>query len=167
MSQLKVIKDGTELLVSFNFSLKTPKWKRSSCDEVWETSAEIPYRWRVTTHIWVVFLIGLSKFLPHTTNQKELFLGRYFAGKPLTASRNVGCFLRLKLCSHLIKLKAIRGFFCWLASPTITPAKEKTRRNRVETREEREAKKNERFVFLHFTLATLKEKTWRINSIQF
>ena len=31
MSQLKVIKDGTELLVSFNFSLKTPKWKRSSC----------------------------------------------------------------------------------------------------------------------------------------
>ena len=75
------------------------------------TSAEIPYRWRVTTHIWVVFLIGLSKFLPHTTNQKELFLGRYFAGKPLAASRNVGCFLRLKLCSHLIKLKAIRGFF--------------------------------------------------------
>ena len=62
-------------------------------------------------HIWVVFLIGLSKFLPHTTNQKELFLGRYFAGKPVEASRNVGCFLRLKLCSHLIKLKAIRGFF--------------------------------------------------------
>ena len=105
------------------------------------TSAEIPYRWRVTTHIWVVFLIGLSKFLPHTTNQKELFLRRYFAAKPLAASRNVGCFLRLKLCSHLIKLKAIRGFFCWLASPTITPAKEKTRRNRVKTREEREAKK--------------------------
>ena len=52
--------------------------------------------------------------------------------------------------------------FCFLASPTITPAKEKKRRNRVKRREEREDKKNERFVFLHFTLATLKEKKWRM-----
>ena len=51
--------------------------------------------------------------------------------------------------------------FCCLANPTITPAKEKKRRNKVKRREEREDKKNEneRFVFLHFTLATLKEKT--------
>ena len=30
----------------------------SSPNDVWETSAEIPYRWRVTTQIWVVILIG-------------------------------------------------------------------------------------------------------------
>ena len=91
-------------------------------------------------HIWVVFLIGLSKFLPHTTNQKELFLGRYFAAKPVEASRNVGCFLRLKL-QPFDQIEGNSRVFCWLASPTITPAKEKTRRNRVKTREEREAKK--------------------------
>ena len=27
-------------------------------NDVWETSAEIPYWWRVTTRIWVVLLIG-------------------------------------------------------------------------------------------------------------
>ena len=31
-------------------------------NDVWETSAEIPYRWRVPTQIWVVLLIGWSKF---------------------------------------------------------------------------------------------------------
>ena len=35
-------------------------------NDVWETSAEIPYWWRVTTRIWVVLLIGCSKF---TTNR--------------------------------------------------------------------------------------------------
>ena len=30
----------------------------SPLNDVWETSAEIPYWWRVTTHIWVVLLIG-------------------------------------------------------------------------------------------------------------
>ena len=36
-------------------------------NDVWETNAEIPYWWRVTTQIWVVILIGL-KFA--FTNQK-------------------------------------------------------------------------------------------------
>ena len=27
-------------------------------NDVWETSAEIPYWWRVTNHVWVVSLIG-------------------------------------------------------------------------------------------------------------
>ena len=35
----------------------------SSRIEVWETSAEIPYWWRITTQIWVVLLIGWGKFL--------------------------------------------------------------------------------------------------------
>ena len=35
-----------------------------------ETSAEIPHWWRVITQIWVVFLIGWSKFSTCTTNQR-------------------------------------------------------------------------------------------------
>ena len=35
------------------------KWK---APYVWETGAEIPYWWRVITQIWVVLLIGWSKF---------------------------------------------------------------------------------------------------------
>ena len=31
-------------------------------NDVWETSAEIPYWWRITTQIWVVLLIGWIKF---------------------------------------------------------------------------------------------------------
>ena len=31
-------------------------------NDIWETSAEIPYWWRVTTQSWVVLLIGWSKF---------------------------------------------------------------------------------------------------------
>ena len=37
-------------------------------NDVWETSAEIPYRWRVTSQTWVVRLISW-KFVP--TNQKH------------------------------------------------------------------------------------------------
>ena len=36
------------------------------------------------------------------------FLRRHFAGKPLVASRNVGCFLRL-----LRKIVEIQNFFFW------------------------------------------------------
>ena len=34
----------------------------SPSNDVWETSAEIPYWWRVTTQIWVELLIGWIKF---------------------------------------------------------------------------------------------------------
>ena len=34
----------------------------SPTNDVWETIAGIPYRWRVTTQIWVVLLIGWNKF---------------------------------------------------------------------------------------------------------
>ena len=37
--------------------------------DIWETSAEIPYWWRLTTHIWVVLLIGWSKF--HTQHDQS------------------------------------------------------------------------------------------------
>ena len=39
-------------------------------NDVWGTSAEIPYWWRVTTQIWVVLRIGGGNFLTnHSTNQ--------------------------------------------------------------------------------------------------
>ena len=77
-----------------------------------ETSSEIPYWWRVTTQIKVVFLIGWCKF-PALHDQSEAlpsygywriismeflhsFLRRHFAEKPLVTSRNVGCFLGLQ-----------------------------------------------------------------------
>ena len=76
-------------------------------NEVWETSAEIPYWWRVTTHIWVVLLIGRAAWeiwfnqpeaLPRSGISMDflrLFLRRHLAGKPVVASPSVGCFLRL------------------------------------------------------------------------
>ena len=80
-------------------------------NDVWETSVEIPYWWRVTTRIWVVLLIGWGKFHKRHDQSEALprsrywcvvsveflrsFLRRHFAGKPLVASWNVLCFLRL------------------------------------------------------------------------
>ena len=41
-------------------------------NRVWETSAEIPCRWRVTAQIWVVPLIGWNKLSAReTTNQNS------------------------------------------------------------------------------------------------
>ena len=76
-------------------------------NDVWETSAEIPFWWHVTTRIWVVLLIGLkqsfsqSESLPwsglrHQCEFLRSSLRCHFAGKPLVASRNVGSFLKLK-----------------------------------------------------------------------
>ena len=78
---------------------------------VWETSAKIPYWWRVTSQIWVVLLFGRAEWgicfnqseaLPRSGWWRVIsmeflrsFLRRYFAGKPPVASRNVVCFLRL------------------------------------------------------------------------
>ena len=43
----------------------------SPANDVWETSAENPYWWSVTTRIWVVLLNGWIKFPTRTTNQKH------------------------------------------------------------------------------------------------
>ena len=82
-------------------------WFPREMTPVWETSAEIPYWWRVTTQIWLVLLIGWSK-LPTRHDQSEAvpssgismeflrsFLRRHFAGKPAGASRNFGLLHRL------------------------------------------------------------------------
>ena len=82
-----------------------------SRDDVWRTTAEIPYWWCVTIQIWVVLLIGWSKFplrhdqsqaLPrsrkwHVISMEFLcsFLRRRFSWKQVVAWQNVGCFLRL------------------------------------------------------------------------
>ena len=86
-----------------------------------ETSADIPYWWRVTTQIWLVLLIGCAarkicfgqlyaltrsgqwRFI--SMEFLRLFLRRHFAGKSVVASRNVSCFLRLGWQWNLKKLK--------------------------------------------------------------
>ena len=80
-------------------------------NDVWEISAEIPYWWRITSQIWVVFLIGRatwnicfnqSEALPRSGLWRVIsmdflrsFLRRHCVGKPMVASSNVGCFFRL------------------------------------------------------------------------
>ena len=98
----------------------------SAPNDVWETSTEIPYWWRVNTQIWVVLLIGWIKF-PMRLDQSEVlprsgrwrvismeflrsFFRRHLAGKPVIASPNVGCLLRLNV-------QYLKGFLsmhtCW------------------------------------------------------
>ena len=95
-------------------SLVSP-WK-----DVWETSAEIPYWWPVTIQIWVVFLIGWSKFpvqhvqsetLPRSGQWRvismeflHLFFRHHFAGKLVVGSRNVCYFLRIDYDLHFTNL---------------------------------------------------------------
>ena len=80
-------------------------------NDVRETSAEIPYWWRVTSQIWVVFLVGRaaweiwfnqSEALPRPRWWRVIsmefllsFHRRHLAGKPVVASPNLGCFLKL------------------------------------------------------------------------
>ena len=79
----------------------------------WETNTEIPYWWHITTQIWVVLLIGRAAWeiwfnqsgaLPrsvqwHVISMEFLhsFLRRHSVGKPVVASPNVSCFLRLAI----------------------------------------------------------------------
>ena len=83
----------------------------SSPNDIWETRAEIPYWWQVTTQTWVMLLIGWIKF-PTRHNHSEVlprsgychvirmeflhsFVRRHLEGKPVLGSLNVSCFLRL------------------------------------------------------------------------
>ena len=72
-------------------------------NDVWETSGEIPYWWRVTIQIWVVLLIGWSKF-PMRFGQSEAtssvwnFCAHFsdvIHRQPVVVSQSVSCFLRL------------------------------------------------------------------------
>ena len=85
--------------------------ERAQPNDVWGTSAESQYWWSVTTQIWVVLLIGRAAWEIWSNQSEELarsgwwrvismeflrsFLRRHLAGKPVVASPNVGCFLRL------------------------------------------------------------------------
>ena len=57
-------------------------------NDIWETSTEIPYWWRVTTLIWVVLLISWRKF-PSLHDQSEV----------LTRSRKWNVISMTFLCS--------------------------------------------------------------------
>ena len=73
-------------------------------NDVWETSAEIPYWWRVTSlksnfprgkHHYQSALTRSGKWGVISKEFLRSFLRRHFAGKPVVTSRNIGCFLRL------------------------------------------------------------------------
>ena len=82
-------------------------------NEVWETNAEIPYWWYITTQIWVVPLIGRAAWeiwfnqsgaLPRSVKWHVIsmgflrsFLRRHLVGKLVVVSPNVSCFLRLAI----------------------------------------------------------------------
>ena len=80
---------------------ETPATTGSSPKDVCGTSAEIPYWWRVTAQIWIVLLIGWSKF----STPRDQDLGgdtssvsnpqTLFTRKSVMASPSVSCFLRL------------------------------------------------------------------------
>ena len=72
---------------------------------------KIPYWWRVIAQIWVEPLIGWKFSSASQKHYQDMsvvirhmrsFLRRHFAGKPLVASKHVGCFHRLKLRLHMI-----------------------------------------------------------------
>ena len=87
----------------------------SPANDVWETSAEIPYWWHVTTQDlgsasdWSCrvgnWLQPIRKYYPDLFSDTSSVLNRisalvsilrrHFAGKPEVASWNVGCFLNL------------------------------------------------------------------------
>jgi len=91
--------------------------------KVWEKRAKTPYWRRATTQNWEVFLIGWamweicfnqSEELPKSGKRRVIimeflcsFLRRYFTWKPVVASRNVGCFIRLRNTQHY-KITAIQ-----------------------------------------------------------
>ena len=55
----------------------SPLASQSSRNDVLETTAEIPYWWRVTTQIWVELPIGWSKF-PTRSDQSDATPNNYY-----------------------------------------------------------------------------------------
>ena len=106
----------------------------SPLNDVWETSAKIPYWWRVTTQIWVVLLISWIKFshaarpILSTTQLWRVTRLRYGisalvsqtsfgggGGEPVVASRNVGhfFFFSVYLISKIIWYSTWVCGFAW------------------------------------------------------
>ena len=105
---------GKELVWYVFFTAERVAWENSRHfatpplvsprNNVWETSTEIPYWWRVTTLVWVVLLIGWRK-LPSPHDQSEVLTrsGKWnvlapqtsFRGETICGVQNFGCFLRL------------------------------------------------------------------------
>ena len=78
----------------------------STQSDVWETSAEIPCLWRVTTQSWVLSasdwlkrhdqsITQICLVTRHQYGISALVSQTSFRGKPVVASQNVGCFLML------------------------------------------------------------------------
>ena len=87
-------------------------------NDVWETSAEIPYWWRITPQIWVVLLIGQSETLPifgywRVISMEFLrsFLRRHLAGKPVVARQMSAVFSGSQVLQlHVISVGCLHGY---------------------------------------------------------
>ena len=55
-------------------------------NDVWATSVEIPFWWRVTTHIWALLLIGWKNFSRSSTTQRRYVYPSECAKYRLTSS---------------------------------------------------------------------------------
>ena len=86
-------------------------------NDVWETSAEIPYWWRITTQIWLVLLIGLA--LGSDASSVWNFCAHFSdviwrANQQWVASPHVSCFLRLEFCPHLnLHIYCMSRLYAW------------------------------------------------------
>ena len=94
------------LTVQWPEKKKRPRKRPTFCDattgEVWETSAEIPYWWNITTQVWVVILISWSK-IPTQQDQSEA-LAR--SGSDPSSVWNFGaCFPDISLYSLYFPLE--------------------------------------------------------------
>ena len=78
-------------------------------NNVWETNAEIPYRWCVTTQIWVVLLIGWSKFSANQTHYQIWAVIRHQYGIFALISRM--SFRRHRLMSTVFTGYSVFGFW--------------------------------------------------------
>ena len=105
LTQIPVLKPKTDPQ-ALNLNKKPDK---TAENDFWEMSAEIPYRWHVTTKIWVVLLIGWSKFPSwqeslRSTTQNIIIISmewniKWFkaqAGKPVITTKRY----KSKYCAH-------------------------------------------------------------------
>ena len=88
-------------------------------NDIWETSANIPYWWGVKTRSGECFWLAVPNRKFASTNQNttqiwvvihhqygilRVILRCHFSGKPVVSSRNDGCFLRQVKISELCRL---------------------------------------------------------------
>ena len=79
-------------------------------NDVWETTTKIPYRWRVTTQIWVVHLIGYKLIQPIRSTTQICIFFKEFLRSFLRHQRALYLRTRTATTSTRFNLKCFRIF---------------------------------------------------------